>query len=188
MTPIVVRRAAIADAAGIRRVHAASVEQLCGRDYPRREIGKWIRGMKLANYRSSLRDRMRRTWVACAGKRIVGFASLLGTEVYGLYVHPRWARRGVGSRLYGSVERAARRRRVVKIVLTSTLTAVAFYRAMGFRGGRSYVYRLSSGARVRVINMRKPLPRLSARESARRLAALGGTMPNFKIPPRRRPD
>lgn len=167
MTPIVVRRAVASDAAGIRRVHAASVEHLCGRDYPRREIVKWIRGMKLANYRRSLGDRARRTWVALAGRRITGFASLLGHEVYGLYVHPRCARRGVGSRLYRVVEGEARRRRAVKIVLTSTLTAVAFYRAMGFRRTRSYVYRLASGARVRVADMSKPL-RTNPRRGTRR--------------------
>ncbi len=168
VSKVQVRRAVTADAAGIRRVHAASVEHLCGRDYPRREIAKWIQGMKLANYHKSLRDRARRTWVARFGRRIVGFASLLGHEVYGLYVHPRWARRGVGSRLYRAVERDARRRRAVKVVLTSTLTAVTFYRAMGFRRGRTYVYRMASGARVRVVDMRKPLRHSRVRTNPRR--------------------
>jgi Arc/MetJ family transcription regulator len=35
--------------------------------------------------------------------------------------------------------------------------------------------------------LREALQALVQREAARRLAALGGTMPGFKVPPRRRP-
>ena len=36
--------------------------------------------------------------------------------------------------------------------------------------------------------IRESLKAIIARESARRLALLGGSMPNFAVPPRRRPD
>ena len=36
--------------------------------------------------------------------------------------------------------------------------------------------------------IRESLKAIIARESARRLALLGGSMPDFKVPPRRRPD
>ena len=36
--------------------------------------------------------------------------------------------------------------------------------------------------------IRESLKAIIARESARRLALLGGSMPEFEVPPRRRPD
>lgn len=36
--------------------------------------------------------------------------------------------------------------------------------------------------------IRESLKAIIARESARRLALLGGSMPDFEVPPRRRPD
>ena len=52
---------------------------------------------------------------------------------------------------------------------------------------------LATAARLTGITDRTPLIRESlkaiiARESARRLALLGGSMPDFEVPPRRRPE
>jgi len=52
---------------------------------------------------------------------------------------------------------------------------------------------LATASRLTGITDRTPLIRESlkaiiARESARRLALLGGSMPDFEVPPRRRPD
>ena len=52
---------------------------------------------------------------------------------------------------------------------------------------------LATAARLTGITDRTPLIRESlraiiARESARRLALLGGSMPDLEVPPRRRPD
>ena len=52
---------------------------------------------------------------------------------------------------------------------------------------------LEKAARLTGITDRTPLIRESlkaiiARESARRLALLGGSMPDFEVPPRRRPE
>lgn len=52
---------------------------------------------------------------------------------------------------------------------------------------------LATAAKLTGITDRTPLIRESlkaiiARESARRLALLGGSMPDFDVPPRRRPD
>ena len=52
---------------------------------------------------------------------------------------------------------------------------------------------LATASRLTGITDRTPLIRESlkaiiARESARRLALLGGSMPDFEVPPRRRPE
>ncbi|HSV04414.1 MAG TPA: type II toxin-antitoxin system VapB family antitoxin [Phenylobacterium sp.] len=45
-----------------------------------------------------------------------------------------------------------------------------------------------TGVRERSALLREALKALIERESARRLARLGGSMPNFEAGPRRRPD
>ncbi len=44
-----------------------------------------------------------------------------------------------------------------------------------------------TGIKEKTAVIHRGLEALIARESARRLAALGGTMPNLKVPPRHRP-
>jgi hypothetical protein len=44
-----------------------------------------------------------------------------------------------------------------------------------------------TGEREKTVLVRMGLQALIEREAARRLAALGGSMPNLKVPPRRRP-
>ena len=45
-----------------------------------------------------------------------------------------------------------------------------------------------TGITDRMPLIRESLKAIIARESARRLALLGGSMPDFEVPPRRRPD
>ncbi|HHJ38950.1 MAG: antitoxin [Methylothermaceae bacteria B42] len=45
-----------------------------------------------------------------------------------------------------------------------------------------------TGAKEKTALIREALKALIERESARRLARLGGTEPQLKLPPRRRPD
>lgn len=45
-----------------------------------------------------------------------------------------------------------------------------------------------TGIREKTLVIHRGLEALIARESARRLAALGGTMPRLRVPPRRRPE
>ena len=45
-----------------------------------------------------------------------------------------------------------------------------------------------TGIREKSSLLREALKALIARESARRLVLLGGTAPDFTVPPRRRPD
>ncbi len=70
------------------------------------------------------------TWVFETEGRIVGFISLLGHEVGGLFVAPAYQRRGIGRRL---IEHARQRRgELVLEVFEQNTHARAFYEAEGF--------------------------------------------------------
>lgn len=68
-----------------------------------------------------------RTRVAVVEGRIVGFATLVGSELEDLFVDPEWMRRGIGTAL---VQDAAAT--VPRIELTANAHALAFYEALGF--------------------------------------------------------
>lgn len=70
------------------------------------------------------------TWVACIAGRPVGFISLLGNLVGGLFVDPDHQGRGVGAAL---VRHADALREVLELeVYTENAGALGFYKALGF--------------------------------------------------------
>lgn len=69
--------------------------------------------------------------VAEAGGRCLGFAAVIGEEMGGLFVHPESQRNGIGTALLSSV--CAPRSRLTVTVFARRESALAFYRARGFR-------------------------------------------------------
>jgi putative acetyltransferase len=70
------------------------------------------------------------TWVAVVGAEPVGFISLIGDFVGGLFVSPRFQGGGIGRRLVGH---AAHLRGSLRLeVYTTNARACAFYKALGF--------------------------------------------------------
>jgi len=70
--------------------------------------------------------------VAVADRRIVGFATLLGSELEDLFVDPDWMRRGIGRDLVQDAVELARRRGLERIEVTANDHALSFYRSVGF--------------------------------------------------------
>lgn len=73
---------------------------------------------------------MAETWVACSDEKPVGFISLLGNFVGGLFVHPDEQGSGVGRRLV--THAATLKGELMLEVYTANSSAVSFYTAMGF--------------------------------------------------------
>ena len=59
-------------------------------------------------------------------------AATMPARIRAFFVHPDWARRGLGRQLYVSCEAAARARGFVRFELMATLPGVPLYRALGF--------------------------------------------------------
>ena len=78
--------------------------------------------------------------VAVAGDgQLLGTASLEGDQLKALFVHPKAQGLGIGRALLGAVTEIARSRGAGVVQLQSSLTAIGFYRAQGFRGIREIV-------------------------------------------------
>lgn len=76
-------------------------------------------------------------------------------RIRAFFVHPEYARRGLGSLLLNTCEAAARAAGFKRVELTSTLTGVALYQARGFAGKERIELPLANGAVLPVIRMEK---------------------------------
>lgn len=78
-------------------------------------------------------------------------------EVRAVYVHPAFARQGVGSALYADLERWARERGVDSLGLWASLNAVGFYERQGFERVAEHDHEFAGDVAATVAEMRKSL-------------------------------
>ena len=150
-----VRRAVTADAAMLCDLHKASVRALCAGTYSSRQIDAWLAPRCADDYRRAMTAGGEVMLAATYADRVVGFASLRGAELLGLYVDPKLGR-GAGGVLLAAAEEQARNGGEQILHLQATANAVAFYRKHGYmRGARGVVRR--GGAELAVLDMRKAL-------------------------------
>ncbi len=71
--------------------------------------------------------------IAEIGKKIVGTAALENSELYTFFVHPDFQRNGVGTRLIKAIETIAAKNEIKTIKCGSSLSAISFYKKMGYR-------------------------------------------------------
>lgn len=128
---IVLRPALPADAPHLAEIFRASVEELAREDYSEAQVEAWAALADEAGFAAKLASEL--TVVALVGGEIAGFASLKGADHLDmLYVHPAFARRGVGSGLCEAMEKLAGARKA------ATLTADASDCAEKFFAGRNF--------------------------------------------------
>jgi N-acetylglutamate synthase-like GNAT family acetyltransferase len=77
-------------------------------------------------------------------------------KIRGFFVHPKWARRGVGRALLERCEREARAAGFCSLELMSTLPGLSFYRTMGFKSSSTVQYPVGE-VRLNFVPMRKEL-------------------------------
>lgn len=82
-------------------------------------------------------------------------AAIEPARIRAFFVHPGWARRGVGRALLAHCESAARRRGFKSATLVATLPGVRFYRAHGYVGGPSERHPLPRGLAIEFVPMHK---------------------------------
>lgn len=127
-----IRNASADDLADILHLFEESIRMTCSDEYTLKQINAWV---------GSSRDREK--WMNRIDKdlfivseragQITGFASLKGKDhVDLLYVHPRHQRKGIAQRLLQTLTREARKRPVSRLSTLASLTALAFFKKMGF--------------------------------------------------------
>jgi N-acetylglutamate synthase-like GNAT family acetyltransferase len=77
-------------------------------------------------------------------------------RIRGFFVHPGWARRGIGTLILKTCEKAARDAGFQRFELTATRTGVALYRVHGYEPVEHKSLALPNGEELPVVRMAKP--------------------------------
>jgi GNAT superfamily N-acetyltransferase len=78
-------------------------------------------------------------------------------RIRAFFVHPDWARRGIGKMLINLCEKAAHQYGFTKMEIGSTLPGVPLYEAMGYHRAKKISVPLPGGEQFMVVNMKKDL-------------------------------
>jgi GNAT superfamily N-acetyltransferase len=85
---------------------------------------------------------------------------LLRAMIRSVFVHPDWARQGIGRRLVLNAEAEASRAGFSHFELDATLAGVPLYQHLGYREVKRCGYALADGTTLPVIRMEKTPPQL----------------------------
>ena len=80
-------------------------------------------------------------------------------KIRAFFVHPDWARRGIGSLILEACENAARQAGFSRLEMGATLSGVAFYRAMGYTAVENQQVPLGNGETLLIVKMTKEVRR-----------------------------
>jgi GNAT superfamily N-acetyltransferase len=80
-------------------------------------------------------------------------------KIRAFFVHPDWARRGVGTRILDACEAAARAAGFTRFEMGATLTGVPFYEARGYAVRDRLTAPLPGGESLAIVRMEKTIPR-----------------------------
>jgi GNAT superfamily N-acetyltransferase len=79
-------------------------------------------------------------------------------KIRAFFVHPKWARRGVGSMILDACERAGTAAGFTRFEMGATLTGVPLYRARGYQALESLGVPLNNGETLPIVRMVKVMP------------------------------
>jgi GNAT superfamily N-acetyltransferase len=76
-------------------------------------------------------------------------------KIRAFFVHPSWARQGIGGMILETSERAAQRAGFKRLEMGATLSGVPFYRAKGYHALEHLQVALSNGESLPIVRMAK---------------------------------
>jgi GNAT superfamily N-acetyltransferase len=79
-------------------------------------------------------------------------------KIRAFFVHPDWARRGIGSMILEACEAAAASDGFIRFEMGATLTGVPFYRAKGYVALEELSIPLADGESLAIVRMEKRVP------------------------------
>lgn len=175
----VIRKATLDDRAAIEELIAESARNLSREDYSERQIEAALRTVFGVDTDLIVDGTY---FVAASGPLLVGcggwsrrrtlfggdrFARrdssaldprLEAAKVRAFFVHPQWARKGIGRAILARCEAEAKAHGFRSLELMSTLPGLKLYRAYGYEGTQRVEYEIGDGVRIEFVPMRKELP------------------------------
>ena len=78
-------------------------------------------------------------------------------KIRAFFVHPNWARQGIGAAILKACEDAAKAAGFTRLEMGATLSGVAFYKAKGYSAVENLEVPLSNGESLPIVKMQKVL-------------------------------
>ena len=131
-TELRMRRFRVSDAEEIVALFRETVHKVNSRDYSRDQLEAWApEQIDVEAWRASLANNY--SVVAEIAGRIVGFCDLADRGyINRLFVHHEFQRAGIATRLLNTIERAARRAGITRLVADVSITARPFFAKHGY--------------------------------------------------------
>jgi len=156
-----IRPAQAADGPAIEELHRASVRRLAAGHYSPAQLERFLAGATLDRALVEAGT----YYVAELGARLVGSGGWMPAgrapggpwraRIRAIFVHPDWARRGIGRRLVSHAEAAAAQAGFGTFELEAALPGVPLYQRIGYREVARYGLAMPDGATLPVVRMEK---------------------------------
>ncbi len=149
-----IRKATIHDARRISYLIKKNTEKVEENNYSDAQIRAW----KQANSPKAITQLLKERTIFCAfqNNKLLGTIGLKGSEVVGVYVSYSKRGQGIGKVLLTYLEEYARSNNIQSLVLTSTISAVKFYKSLGYRAEETVIVNID-GVDFEETSMRKNL-------------------------------
>ncbi|WP_377194270.1 GNAT family N-acetyltransferase [Ruegeria meonggei] len=173
MVDLVIHAASMADRTALRLMQAQAMRRLGADFYSRNAIDAFISEIgtmddHLIEDGTYLIASLGGILVGCGGwsTRQASYSKCNAVEtavtspratVRSVYVHPTWARRGIGGRLMHRIEEDIAIAGFAKASLTATLSGMPLYQHLGYQPGRPVTLTLPGGINFGALEMAKSL-------------------------------
>ena len=148
-----IRQSKPEDLPEILQLQADSLRTLSS--YNSTQIESLVRSQKISKFQFS-----ETIFVAEYENKIVGFTyfiSLWDFSLGGMFVHPSFMRRGIGTKLLNTIEQIAIEKKFRVIKVTSSLPSVDFYKANGYEVIRQSGFHSEFKTWIECVNLEKRL-------------------------------
>jgi len=136
----------------IAEVFSDSVRELCKKDYDSNTILRWIATKPPESRSEYIKNNS--LWVAELNGKIVGYLISVPGEVIALFVASSYTGLGIGRALGELGIEIAKNGSVHDVKLQSTISAVQFYKKLGFNEvGRGFYTHCDSDLKLPIVNM-----------------------------------
>jgi len=153
-----IRKASNADKENISSLHISSIRKLCCNHYTREQLNAWASVLKPSVYDQALKEKV--FLVAYNSQQNLlglGILDVENAEVSAIYINPDYAGMGIGTKLLNELEMKARKSKVLRITVHSTLNAKNFYMNQGYIDQELTFHRLPNGSKLECVRMIKDL-------------------------------
>ena len=157
---ISIKKAVSEDASKIVVIHKNCVLKTNAKFYPKNVIKEWIKPITVKNTKHQFKNSQ---WFVIKIKsKIVGFCQICFKEksLDQINISPKCQNKKYGKLLYDFIEKLFLKNNINKIYLNSTLSAVDFYKKLGFKKIRKIKFKLDKTS-VEMVKMKKDLVRIN---------------------------